>query len=262
MDLQLKGKKAFISGSTQGIGLSIAEQLLKEGAAVIINGRDAEKTRRVCEHLQKQFPDSIISAITADFRNTVQVSGLLNKLNNIDILINNVGVFGIDDFFTAPDEDWYNYFEINVMSGMRLSRNLLPAMLKNNWGRIIFISSESSVNIPENMITYGMTKAAMNALSNGLSKLTKGTEVTVNTILGGPTYSDGVARTIEQIADSQQLDVETMKSAIIQQTNPHILLQRFIEPKEIANLVVYLSSPLSLATNGANIRADSGVLRV
>jgi len=262
MDLQLKGKKAFISGSTQGIGFSIAEQLLKEGAAVIINGRDAEKTRHTCEHLQKQFPGSAISFIIADFANTAAVSRLLDELKGIDILINNVGVFGLDDFYTVPDESWYNYFEINLMSGMRLSRSLLPAMLKNNWGRIIFISSESGVNVPESMIPYGMTKAAMNALSNGLSKLTKGTEVTVNTISGGPTYSDGVARTVEQIADSQKLDVETMKSAIIQQTNPHILLQRFIEPKEIANLAVYLSSPLSLATNGANIRADSGVLRV
>lgn len=262
MDLQLKGKKAFISGSTQGIGFSIAEQLLNEGAAVIISGRDAEKTKYACGQLQKQFPDADVSFIAADFANTAEVSGLLNELKNIDILINNVGIYGIDDFYKISDEDWYNYFEINVMSGMRLSRSVLPGMLRNNWGRIIFISSESGVNIPENMIPYGMTKAAMGALSNGLSKLTKGTEVTVNTIIGGPTYSDGVARTVEQIADIQQLDVETMKGAIIQQTNPHILLQRFIEPKEIAHLAVYLSSPLSLATNGACLRADSGVLKV
>jgi NAD(P)-dependent dehydrogenase (short-subunit alcohol dehydrogenase family) len=262
MDLQLKNKKAFISGSTQGIGFSIAEHLLREGASVIINGRDPEKTKHACEQLEKQFPGSEISGISADFTIPTEVSRLLNELKEIDILINNVGIFGIDDFQTTSDEDWYNYFEINVMSGIRLSRNVLPTMLKNNWGRIIFISSESGVNVPENMIPYGMTKAAMSALSNGLSKLTKGTEITINTILGGPTYSDGVANVVRQIADAQQLDEETMKSAIIQQTNPHILLQRFIKPEEIAHLAVYLSSPVSLATNGSNLRADSGVLKV
>jgi NAD(P)-dependent dehydrogenase (short-subunit alcohol dehydrogenase family) len=163
---------------------------------------------------------------------------------------------------STSDDDWYNYFEINVMSGMRLSRKLLPEMIAKNFGRIIFISSESGVNVPENMIHYGVSKAAMTALSNGLSKLTKGTEVTVNTILGGPTYSDGVARAVEQIAFSNQLEVESMKRAIIDQSNPHILLQRFIDPQEIANLAVYLSSPLSVATNGSSLRADSGVLKV
>lgn len=262
MDLQLKNKKAFISGSTQGIGFSIAEHLLSEGASVIINGRSVEKTKHARQQLQKQFPDSEISGIYADFTIPADVSRLLDELKEIDILINNVGVFGIDDFQTASDEEWYDYFETNVMSGMRLSRSVFPSMLKNNWGRIIFISSESGVNVPENMIPYWMTKAAMSALSNGLSKLTKGTEITVNTILGGPTYSAGVANKVQQIADAQQLDVETMKSAIIQKTNPHILLQRFIKPEEIAHLAVYLSSPLSLATNGANLRADSGVLKV
>lgn len=185
---------------------------------------------------------------------------MLSGLNDIDILINNIGILGIDDFFETVDKDWYNYFEVNVMSGMRLSRKLLPKMIANNFGRIIFISSESGVNIPENMIHYGMTKAAMSALSNRLSKLTKGTSV--NTIIGGPTYSDGVANTVEQIASSQQLAVETMKHVIIQQSNPDILLQRFINPYEIAHLAIYLSSPLSVATNGSSLRTDSGVLKV
>jgi NAD(P)-dependent dehydrogenase (short-subunit alcohol dehydrogenase family) len=262
MDLQLKGKKAFISGSTQGIGFSIAQQLLQEGAVVVINGRDPEKTKRACEQLQKEFPGSDVSAITADFSNREQVAELLYELADIDILINNVGIFGIGNFYETLDEEWYNYFEINVMSGMRLSRKLLPEMVEKNWGRIIFISSESGVNVPENMIHYGMTKAAMNALSNGLSKLTKGTGVTVNTILGGPTYSEGVARVVEQISNAQGADIELMKNAIIQQSNPHILLQRFINPEEIASLAVYLSSPLAVATNGSSLRADSGVLRV
>tara|TARA_R110002020_G_scaffold16437_1_gene58031 strand:+ start:542 stop:1333 length:792 start_codon:yes stop_codon:yes gene_type:complete len=261
MDLQLKGKRAFISGSTQGIGFAIAQKLLEEGASVIINGRQHEKTERAKKKLQKQFPSSIIDAKSADFSKFEEVDSLLQDLSDIDILVNNVGVFEIEEFENIADEDWYNYFEVNVMSGVRLSRKLFPEMLNKNWGRVIFISSESGVNVPENMIHYGMTKAAVSAISNGLSKLTKGTEITVNTIVGGPSYSDGVAEVVETIAKSQNLEVEQMKSAIIQQSNSHILLQRFINPAEIANLVTYISSPLSIATNGASLRADSGVLK-
>lgn len=262
MDLKLKGKKAFISGSTQGIGFAIAQQLLQEGACVTINGRQKSKTEQSKQQLQKQFPDSQISAISADFSKKEEVESLLQHLTNIDILVNNVGVFEVEEFQNITDKDWYNYFEINVMSGVRLSRKLLPKMQNKNWGRIIFVSSESGVNVPENMIHYGMTKAAMAAVANGLSKLTKGTQVTVNTILGGPTYSDGVSKVVEQIAEAKNLEIEQMKNAIIEQSNPHILLQRFINPNEIANLVTYLASPLSIATNGATLRADSGVLKI
>lgn len=261
MDLKLKGKRAFISGSTQGIGFAIAQQLLEEGASVTINGRQKSKTEEAKEKLQKQFPNTQISAISADFSKKEEVENLLKQLTDIDILINNVGIFEIEEFKNITDQDWYRYFEINVMSSVRLSRKLLPKMQNNNWGRIIFISSESGVNVPENMIHYGMSKASMSAIANGLSKLTKGTEITVNTILGGPTYSDGVAATVEQIAEAQNLELEQMKTAIVQQTNPHILLQRFIDPSEIASLATYLSSPLSIATNGASLRADSGVLK-
>lgn len=183
-------------------------------------------------------------------------------MTDIDILVNNVGVFEVEEFKNITDKDWYKYFEVNVMSSVRLSRKLFPLMQNKNWGRIIFISSESGVNVPQNMIHYGMTKAAMSAIANGLSKLTKGTEITLNTILGGPTYSDGVAEVIEQIAITQNLELEQMKNIILQQSNSHILLQRFIKPTEIANLATYLSSPLSIATYGASIRADSGVLKI
>ncbi len=261
MDLKLEGKRAFISGSTQGIGFAIAQQLLAEKAEVVINGRNEEKTKTAVQKLQAEFPNAKVSGINADFGKKDEIDALLNKLTNIDILINNVGVFDLKNFEDLTDEDWYKIFEINVMSAIRLSKKLLPQMLEKKKGRIIFISSESGVNIPGNMIHYGMTKAAMTAVSNGLSKLTIGTEVTVNTILGGPTYSDGVASTIEQIAAMQNLEVEQMKSIIVQQTNPHSLLQRFIEPSEIASLAAYLSSPLSIATNGASLRADGGVLK-
>lgn len=261
MDLKLKGKRAFISGSTQGIGFAVAQQLLNEEADVVINGRDKTKVQDTVIALRKQFPKGSVSGIPADFIIKEQAEALFDQLSDIDILINNVGIYELKDFRDTTDQDWYRMFEVNVMSCIRLSRKLLPQMLTKNSGRIIFISSESGVNIPDNMIHYGMTKAAMMAVSNGLSKLTRGTEVTVNTILGGPTYSDGVARTIEHIAETQKLTVEQLKYGIMQQTNPHSLLGRFIDPAEIATLVAYLSSGLSLATNGACLRADGGVLK-
>ena len=261
MDLKLDTKKAFISGSTQGIGFAIARQLLKESAEVMINGRYKDKTEQAVVLLKEEFPNATISGIEADFGNANDVEKLLDELNNVDILINNIGIFEIKDFENITDYDWMKMFEINVMSAVRLSRKVLPKMLQNKWGRIIFISSESGVNIAGNMIHYGMSKAAMMAVSNGLSKLTKGTEVTVNTILGGPTYSDGVAKTVTEIAKANNLSESQMKAAIVQQTNPDSLLQRFIEPDEIASIVTYLSSPLSIASNGACLRADGGTLK-
>lgn len=259
MNLQLNNKRAFISGSTQGIGYAIAKSFLEEGASVVLNGRSQDKLDRSVKKLKQKFPEANISGIAADFNDSTQVEELLLQLSDIDILINNVGLFELKPFEEITDDDWKRYFEVNVMSGVRLSRHVLPIMLSKKWGRIIFISSESGVNIPENMIHYGMTKTAMLSLSNGLAKLTKGSEVTVNTIVGGPTYSESVAQTIEQIAPLQNLSVEEMKSAIIG-SRPTSLLQRFIEPSEIANLAVYLSSPLSSATNGSALRADGGVL--
>lgn len=262
MDLKLNAKRVFISGSTQGIGFAIAKQFLNENAEVIINGRHNAKTEQAVTRLKEEFPNATISGIAADLAHANEAEILLSKLKDIDILINNVGIFELKEFEDITDKNWQHIFEINVMSSVRLSRKLLPRMLENKWGRIVFISSESGVDIPENMIHYGMSKAAMMALSNGLSKLTKGTEVTVNTILGGPTYSDGVATTVTQIAQANDLSIEQMKDTIVQQTNPHSLLQRFIEPSEIAYLTTYLSSPLSIATNGACLRADGGVLRI
>lgn len=262
MDLQLKSKRAFISGSTQGIGYAIARQLLGEGARVIINGRMQEKVDEAVANLKRDHSSAEVSGIAADFAKADEVSKLLTALPEIDILINNVGIFDLKDFGEIADDEWYRFFEINVMSSIRLSRALLPKMLSRGWGRVIFISSESGLNIPENMIHYGMTKTAMLSLSNGLSKLTKNTAVTVNTILGGPTYSDGVAQAVEQIAQAQNITVEQMKQAIMQNTNPHSLIQRFIEPSEIATLAAYLSSPVSIATNGATLRADGGTLQV
>jgi NAD(P)-dependent dehydrogenase (short-subunit alcohol dehydrogenase family) len=260
MDLQLKSRTAFVSGSTQGIGFAIAKQLLLEGANVIINGRTPETVDTIVSNLKEQVKGASVSGIAADFGNVHEVERLLNALPEIDILINNVGIFEIKSFVSIEDEDWENIIEVNVMSGVRLSRHVLPAMLLRKWGRIVFISSESGVNIPENMIHYGTTKSAMLSISNGLAKLTRGTQVTVNTILGGPTYSDGVANTVKHIAELQNVTEVQLKDNLIKTMNPTSLLQRFIEPSEIASLVVYLCSPLSVATNGAALRADGGVL--
>lgn len=259
MDMQLADKRAFISGSTQGIGYAIARGLLREGAAVVINGRDESRVRRTVKKLEAEVPGGKVSGIAADFADAAQVQHLLASLGDVDILINNVGLFELKPFADIADEDWSHYFDVNLMSGVRLSRKLLPGMLDKGWGRIIFVGSESGVNIPADMTHYGVTKAGMLALSNGLAKLTRGTGVTVNTILGGPTYSDGVASTVRDIAQANQLATNDLKTAIMSK-NQTSLLERFIEPEEIANFAVYLASPQSSATNGAALRADGGVL--
>ncbi|SDO99003.1 Short-chain dehydrogenase [Nakamurella panacisegetis] len=259
MDLLLKGRRAFISGSTQGIGYAIAQALLAEGASVVINGRTQSSVRSAVQRLRSDAPDGAVSGVAADLSDPVQVHELLNSVGEIDILVNNVGLFEVKSFFDIGDDDWQRYFQVNVMSGVRLARHLMPTMLDRGWGRIVFVASESGVDVPADMIHYGSTKAAMLALSNGLAKLTRGSAVTVNAVLGGPTYSDGVAGVVDKIARSQGMAAEDLKAAIIA-GNRTSLLERFIEPREIADLVLYLASPRSSATNGAALRADGGVL--
>lgn len=257
MDLQLTGKRAFISGSTQGIGYEIARALLREGASVVVNGRSEERVREAVETLKRD--GEAVEGIAADFAEPAQVRRLLDELGDVDILVNNVGLFEVAPFSDLSDDTWQRYLDVNVMSGVRLSRHLLPGMLERNQGRIVFIASESGVNVPSDMVHYGVTKAGMLALGNGLAKLTRGTEVTVNTILGGPTYSEGVSRAVDEIARAQGMPAADLKAAIAS-GNTTSLLQRFIEPREIAALALYLASPLSSATNGAALRADGGVL--
>ncbi|MBP3044803.1 SDR family oxidoreductase [Arthrobacter jiangjiafuii] len=259
MDLQLTGKTAFISGSTQGIGYAVATMLAREGVAVTINGRDAGKLATAVEALQREVPGSVVDGIAADFAVPAQVERLCAELPDVDILINNVGLFELKPFEDISAEEWRRYLEVNTLSGARLARRLLPAMLERGWGRIVFISSESGVNVPADMIHYGASKAAMMAVGNGLAKLTRGTGVTVNSVLGGPTYSDGVAATVEGFAAATGQSVAGMKQAIIG-ANQTSLLERFIEPGEIAAMVTFLASPLASATNGAAVRVDGGVL--
>jgi len=259
MDLGMQHKKAFVSGSTQGIGYAVAAALAAEGAEVVLNGRDAARVDAAVARLAADVPGAHVSGIAADFADRSQVERLTASLDDIDILINNVGLFGLADFASVTDDEWMRYLDVNVMSGVRLSRALLPAMLERGWGRVVFISSESGVNVPADMVHYGVTKAAMLALGNGLAKLTRGTAVTVNTVLGGPTFSDGVAASVDAVAEAQSVPPEAMRDAIIAQ-NRTTLLERFIEPSEVASLVAYLASPRASATNGAALRADGGVL--
>ena len=211
------------------------------------------------EALQREVPGASVTGLAADFSDPNQVDRLCGELVDFDILINNVGLFELKPFDLITDDDWRLYFEVNVLSGVRLARLLLPKMLERGWGRIVFVSSESGVNIPAEMIHYGTSKAAMLAVGNGLAKLTKGTGVTVNSVLGGPTYSDGVAQSVEALAVEFGTSVDEMKQTIIA-SNETSLLNRFIEPQEIANMVVFLASPAASATNGSAVRVDGGVL--
>ncbi|SMH42214.1 Short-chain dehydrogenase [Rathayibacter oskolensis] len=259
MDLQLAASRVFISGSTQGIGFAIARAFLREGAEVVVNGRDERRVEESVQRLGREVTGAVVSGIAADLADASETGRLIGAIGDVDVLVNNAGLFEVAPFADITDADWSRFFDVNVMSGVRLSRALLPRMIDAGRGRVLFVGSESGVNVPGDMTHYGVTKAAVLALGNGLAKLTRGTGVTVNTILGGPTYSDGVADAVRHLASANGLPEEQMRAAIIA-ANRTSLLERFIEPEEIASLAVYLASPLASATNGAAIRADGGVL--
>jgi len=259
MDLQLHGATAFVSGSTGGIGYAIAAALATEGAAVTLNGRSEDRVTASVERLRAQVPGAAVAGIAADFADAAAVAALIEELDEVDVLVNNVGVFEVVPFADIDDATWQRYFEINILSGVRLSRALLPGMLERGRGRVLFVGSESGVSVPPDMVHYGVTKAATIALANGLAKTTRGTAVTVNTVLGGPTWSDGVAAAVEGLASAQGAPVDAVRAAVIGR-NSTTLLERFLDPAEIASLCTYLASPLASATNGAAVRADGGVL--
>ena len=258
MDFQLKNKRALISGSTKGIGKATAILLAKEGAHVIINGRSEKSIEKAKADILKEVSGAKITAIACDFSKPEEVEKLIEEIKEVDILINNVGIFAQTDFLDIPDEDWQKFYEVNVLSGVRLSRAFLPGMLKKDWGRIIFISSESAVNIPVEMIHYGMTKTAQLAISRGIAEVTKGTNVTVNSVLPGPTLSDGV----KEMTDMQnEKDREKVEGEFFKNARPTSLIQRFADPEEVAHMIAYVASPLSSATNGAALRVDGGVVK-
>ena len=258
MNLKLAGKVAFISGSTAGIGFATAQTLLQEGVHVIINGRSSTSVQNALTKLNTLFPNASIQGIAADFSQPEEVNALIKQLPSIDILVNNVGIYASKSFFDTSDEEWYQQFEVNVMSGVRLSRTLLPSMLKRAWGRILFISSECATLVPSDLLAYSMTKTAMLSISRGLAQLTKGTEVTVNTILPGSTLSEGAEQFLEGVAKNEDKTKAQVEAEFFQEVRTSSLLQRFASVEEVAATITYFCSPLSVTTNGAAIKVDGG----
>jgi NAD(P)-dependent dehydrogenase (short-subunit alcohol dehydrogenase family) len=261
MNLYLTGKTALITGSTAGIGFAIAESLAAEGAKVILNGRTAERVEAAAQRLKSGNPEARLSVVAADLSTAEGAETLISSVPDVDILINNVGIFEPKPFEQITDVDWSKFFEANVMSGVRLSRHYFPRMIEKDWGRIVFISSESGVQIPAEMIHYGMTKSAQIAIARGMAETTVGTKVTVNSVLPGPTASEGVSTFVEQMANEQSISTEQMEKEFFETARPSSLLKRFIEPREIADVVTFVCSPLASAINGAAVRAEGGVIR-
>ncbi len=262
MDLQLSGKTALVSGSTAGIGYAIAAALAREGARVVINGRTAARVTEATGRLQEQSGGTggKISGIAADLGTADGVDTLTGKLPAVDILVNNLGIFEPKAFADITDADWTRFFEVNVLSGVRLSRHYLPKMMAAKWGRVVFISSESGINTPTEMVHYGLTKTAQLALSRGLAQTAAGTGVTVNSVLPGPTKSEGVGTFVGQMARDKGITPEQMEEDFFEHARPSSLLKRFETVEEIADVVAFVCSPLAAAITGAAVRADGGVV--
>jgi NAD(P)-dependent dehydrogenase (short-subunit alcohol dehydrogenase family) len=261
MNLHLEGKTALVTASTAGIGFAIAHALAEEGTDVILNGRTQKRVEQARRQIAAEVPHARTSGVAADLSTAEGVQQVTDRFESIDILVNNLGIFDVKPFPEIEDKEWFAFFETNVMSGVRLSRHYLPRMKKNNWGRIVFISSESGLHIPLEMIHYGVTKTAQIALARGLAETTRGTAVTVNSVLPGPTLSEGINTFIENLAREQNSNKTDVEEQFFEDMRPTSLIQRFAETREVANLVVYVCSPLSSATNGAALRVDGGVVR-
>jgi NAD(P)-dependent dehydrogenase (short-subunit alcohol dehydrogenase family) len=261
MDLQLSGKLALVTGSTAGIGLAIGSTLAGEDATVIINGRSEKRVTEAIDKIRQEHPHAKLEALVGDLSKGEGVKQVTSSFPHVDILVNNLGIYEIKSFANMSDEDWEAIIETNFMSGVRLSRHYLPKMKEKNWGRIIFISSESAINIPLEMIHYGVTKTMQLALARGLAETTAGTGVTVNSVLAGPTRSEGVEGFVRHMAKSRHVEPSVVEKEFFETVRPSSLLKRFATTDEVAALVAFVASPLSTATNGAALRVDGGVIR-
>lgn len=259
MELNLENKTALVSGSTKGIGFAIAMQFAREGARVIVNGRSASTVAFNVEQIITSVPGAKVEGFTGDLSTEKGTQDLLKRFPDVDILVNNLGIYEPKPFDKITDDEWRRYFEINVLSGVRLSREYITRMKKNNWGRIIFISSESAIQTPAEMIHYGATKTAQLAVSRGLAEHCSGTGVTVNAILPGPTHSAGVEEFVTQVSGGQSF--EEFEREFFKNIRPSSLIRRFGTPEEIAALVVFVCSPKASAITGAALRVDGGVIR-
>jgi len=261
VDLKLTDKVALVTGSRAGIGFAIAQSLATEGAHVYVNGRTRERVEAAAAMIRSQAASAKVDGIVADFSSSSCAEAVVAKLPAVDVLVNNVGIFEPKPFAEIPDADWYRFFEINVMSGVRLARHYLAGMLKKKWGRILFISSESAVQIPPEMVHYGMTKTAQVAVARGIAESVAGTGVTVNSILPGPTESEGVSGFVEAMAKRQNKSKQVIEKEFFEHMRRSSLLKRFATVDEVAALVTYVASELSSATNGAALRVDGGVVK-
>jgi NAD(P)-dependent dehydrogenase (short-subunit alcohol dehydrogenase family) len=259
MDLQLKGKKVLVTGSTAGIGFATARALAAESATVIVNGRGPARVDAAIKEIRKLHPDASVTGVASDVSNAAGCKKIVQAVEAVDILVNNMGIFEPKPFEKITDEDWIHFFEANVMSGVRLSRHYLPAMRQKNWGRILFVSSESAVQIPAEMIHYGMTKTAQVAVARGIAETVAGTGITVNSVLAGPTRSEGVETFISRMGAGG--DAAAFETEFFKTIRPSSLLKRFATIDEVASMIAYLSSPLASATTGSAIRVDGGVVR-
>jgi NAD(P)-dependent dehydrogenase (short-subunit alcohol dehydrogenase family) len=261
MNLDLHGRTAFVSGSTAGIGLAVAAGLAGTGAQVVVNGRTQARVDRAIEAIRAGLPDAKLQGIAADLATAEGAGVVVAAFPEVDVLVNNLGIFEPKPFEQIGDADWMRFFETNVVSGVRLSRAYLAHMRARNWGRIVFISSESGLHIPAEMIHYGVTKTAQIALARGLAETLDGTGITVNSVLPGPTRSEGVGTFVRQMAQQQNISETEMEKQFFRTARPTSLLRRFITPEEVANLVVYVCSPAASATTGSALRVDGGVVR-
>jgi NAD(P)-dependent dehydrogenase (short-subunit alcohol dehydrogenase family) len=259
MDLQLAGKNVLVTGSTAGIGFATADIFAAEASSVIVNGRTQERVDAAIAKIRKAHPKAEVSGIASDVSNAAGCAKLIQGLPRVDILINNMGIFEPKPFEQIPDEDWLRLFEANVMSGVRLSRHYLSGMRQRNWGRILFVSSESAVQIPAEMIHYGMTKTAQVAIARGIAETVAGTGITVNSVLVGPTLSEGAETFIAQMGAGG--DPAAFEAQFFKTIRPTSLLKRFETVEEVANMIVFLASPLASATTGSALRVDGGVVR-
>lgn len=261
MDLGLTNKTVLVTGSTTGIGFAAAVLFAREGARVILNGRTNQRVDAAAAALRAQVPDAQVVGAAADVGTASGVASLVAQVPDVDVLVNNAGIFAPRAFEDISDDDWMTFFEVNVMSGIRLSRHYLAGMRKRNWGRILFISSESGLQIPVEMIHYGMTKTAQLAIARGLAEHVRGTNITVNSVLPGPTASEGVVTFVKDLAAHQKITTEEMEKQFFANARPSSLLQRFEKPEEIAAMIVYLASARASGTTGAAVRVDGGVVR-
>lgn len=260
MRIDLTGKTALVTGSTEGIGYAIAQGLARAGAAVVLNGRKAPGVEQAASRLRQEVPSAGVRGVAADLGSAQGCDTVVAAVPDVDILVNNVGIFGPRDFFETPDAEWQTFFDVNVMSGVRLSRAYVPGMARRLWGRVLFVSSESALNIPADMIHYGFTKTAVLSISRGLAKRMAGTGVTVNAILPGPTLSEGLQEMLEEERRSSGKPLDQVAREFVMKNRPSSIIQRAATVEEVANMAVYAASPQASATTGAALRVDGGVV--